>query len=252
MKKAILNLLQNIEAERGIEILYACESGSRAWGFASPDSDYDIRFLYRRPIQDSYLINSPSDTIEIPIKHDLDPGGWELRKALGLLAKSNGALIEWLHSPIIYHQNAAFLSDLRILARENLCPRNLANHYRGMAHRTMEMKMKVDKPTGKAYLYALRAVCSMQHACEKQTPPPVQFQDFLPVLADNLRAEVEGLLKWKKSFGEKDSPGRLTVIDSFLNESLQTMGVKIDAMPQRNVPHDDFNQTLHRWTLWPT
>lgn len=100
-EKDITELLRRLEQERGIKILYAVESGSRAWGFASEDSDFDIRFLYVRRAADYWSAELGSSTIEIPIFDDLDPGGWDLRKALGLLKKSNGPLLEWLHSPIV-------------------------------------------------------------------------------------------------------------------------------------------------------
>ena len=110
--KDIAHLLAEVEREHGVRILYACESGSRAWGFASPDSDYDIRFLYTR--KGAYYGNvfTGSDTIEMAIEDDLDPGGWDVKKAAGLLSKSNGALVEWLHSPIVYRNDAGFLDCL--------------------------------------------------------------------------------------------------------------------------------------------
>jgi predicted nucleotidyltransferase len=104
-------LLDRIERDHGIRILYACESGSRAWGFASPDSDYDIRFLFARAERDYLGIIAPQDAIDLPLEDELDPGGWDVRKALGLLGKSNGALVEWLHSPIVYRESSGFLEN---------------------------------------------------------------------------------------------------------------------------------------------
>ena len=101
-------------------------------------------------------IESGSETIECPIVDDLDPGGWDLRKALGLLRKSNGSLIEWLHSPIAYRVNETFLNELRGLVRAHLSRKGLANHYRGLAHRTFKVAIDVPEPTAKAYLYCLR------------------------------------------------------------------------------------------------
>jgi len=134
MKEIILQLLKNLEKKHGMEILYACESGSRAWGFASPDSDYDIRFIYRKPLSSWLSIGSPSDTIECPIENDLDPAGWDLRKTLGLLRKNNGALIEWLHSPTCYFANQKFHEQIQGLATEHINQRDLSNHYRGLAN----------------------------------------------------------------------------------------------------------------------
>lgn len=252
MMEQIQTLLNELEENRGLDILYACESGSRAWGFASPDSDYDIRFLYRRPIKECYLVTAPSDTIEIPIKDDLDPGGWELRKALGLLAKSNGALIEWLHSPIVYRTNDAFLGEMRDLATQHLCRRGLANHYRGMAHQSVEAGLKKNAPTGKAYLYALRATLCARHVLKMGTPPPVVFDDLLHDLEIEHRQAVDELLEWKKNAGEKDSPGRIPLLDRFVTESLADLGKACEALPPKSPAKDPFNDMLHRWTLWPS
>ena len=104
MRQIILRELANLEKEHQVKILFACESGSRAWGFPSQDSDYDVRFIYLHP-QDWYLsieVERKRDVIELPISDDLDITGWDLRKALQLFKKTNPPLLEWLGSPIIY------------------------------------------------------------------------------------------------------------------------------------------------------
>src|SRR5436190_9326529 len=115
--------LARLEAERNVRVLFACESGSRAWGFASCDSDYDVRFLYVHA-RDWYLsVEDRRDVIEQPIVDDLDVSGWELRKALRLLRKSNPPLLEWLQSPMVYRQDAAFVAEFRALAATFYSPR---------------------------------------------------------------------------------------------------------------------------------
>ena len=52
MKDIILRELKKIEEQENVKIIMAIESGSRAWGFASPDSDYDVRFIYVRKEED--------------------------------------------------------------------------------------------------------------------------------------------------------------------------------------------------------
>ncbi|MEM6906851.1 MAG: nucleotidyltransferase domain-containing protein, partial [Pseudomonadota bacterium] len=100
MRAEIMAKLTGIERDFGVRILFAIESGSRAWGFPSPDSDYDVRFVYVHPT-DWYLSLTPGrDVIELPIRDDLDIGGWDLRKALNLLLKPNPVMLEWLSSPI--------------------------------------------------------------------------------------------------------------------------------------------------------
>ena len=105
MRKQILKKLAEIEMEHDVRIIYACESGSRAWGVPSKDSDYDVRFIYAHP-RDYYLSISPlRDVIELPIDPVFDINGWDIRKALSLLRKSNIRLLEWLQSPIVYVQS---------------------------------------------------------------------------------------------------------------------------------------------------
>ena len=102
MQKEILKTLDQIEAQNNVKILYACESGSRAWGFPSPDSDYDVRYLYIRPVESYLKLFSERDVIEGPIDEVKDFVGWDLQKALKLLMKGNAPLIEWVRSPIVY------------------------------------------------------------------------------------------------------------------------------------------------------
>ncbi len=107
--------LAQVEAERNVRVLFACESGSRAWGFASRDSDYDVRFLYVHQ-RDWYLsVEDRRDVIEQPIAEDLDVSGWELRKALRLLRKSNPPLLEWLKSPVVYRHDPVFAAEFGAL-----------------------------------------------------------------------------------------------------------------------------------------
>ncbi len=250
--EAIQNLLSTIEAEKGVEILYACESGSRAWGFASPDSDFDIRFLYRRPFPDSYGIELGADTIECPISDDLDPGGWDLRKALGLLRKSNGALIEWLHSPIIYREKAAFLDNVRQLVRDHLSVRSLANHYRGLASGTYNTRIDVPEPSAKAYLYCLRALLAAHHVLKTGTPPPVPFAQLIPIAPPGVQEAIHDLIDWKSTASEMASPGKLPVLNAYLATGLPALAATLDAMEEDTIPTGPFDEMLRHWTLWPS
>ena len=101
MKSEIVAQIQGIESTHDVTVLYACESGSRGWGFASPDSDYDVRFIYVHRLPWYFQVSPGRDVIEVPISGDLDINGWELRKALGLIKKGNATLIEWLDSPVV-------------------------------------------------------------------------------------------------------------------------------------------------------
>ena len=104
MRKKIQTQLRRIEEEESIKILLAVESGSRAWGFASPDSDYDVRFIYIRRMEDYLKLEKVRDVIELPMDDVLDMNGWDLQKTLRLLYKSNPTLFEWFSSPIVYQE----------------------------------------------------------------------------------------------------------------------------------------------------
>lgn len=252
MKESIFQLLRNIEADHGVEILYACESGSRAWGFASPDSDYDIRFIYRQPLLKSLSVESGQDTIEIPIENDLDPGGWELRKALGLLRKNNGALIEWLHSPVCYFANKSFLQDVRQLVVENLHQRDLANHYRGLANQIYRSKVEDKEPSAKAYLYALRALLAARFVLDRNDPPPVAFAELVPTAPEDVQVAICELVAWKSSATENASPGNLPVLDCFLAGSIPALSERIAAVQQSNTPAAPYNAALRKWSAFPS
>ncbi|MCA1963199.1 MAG: nucleotidyltransferase domain-containing protein, partial [Prosthecobacter sp.] len=131
----VRNALARLEAERNVRVLYACESGSRAWGFASHDSDYDVRFLYVHQ-SDWYLsVEDRRDVIEEPLNDELDISGWELRKALRLLRKSNPPLLEWLKSPVVYQREAVFARESGELSKRFHSPRRCFSHYLHMAAR---------------------------------------------------------------------------------------------------------------------
>ena len=98
----IRSKLQDIEEQENVRILYAAESGSRAWGFASPDSDYDVRFIYVRTPEDYLRLDQKRDVIEWQLDEVFDMNGWDIRKALTQFHKSNTTLFEWSHSPIVY------------------------------------------------------------------------------------------------------------------------------------------------------
>jgi len=219
MKDQIIQLLERCASEEEVEILYACESGSRAWGFASPNSDYDIRFLYVSPIDNYLSVFEQKDTIEIPIKDDLDPGGWDVKKALGLLAKSNGALIEWLHSPIIY-QNDGLRERWQGITKEILNPNHVINHYKGLAAQIRRRKLEANEPSAKGYLYACRALLAAKWVEERSEPPPVPFSELLETAKPLLREALEETVAWKAGADEVASKGRLTLLDEFISEEL--------------------------------
>ncbi len=229
----IQDLLDGVERDYGVRILFACESGSRAWGFASPDSDYDIRFFFAHPRRSYLGANPPADTIDLGIRGDLDPTGWDVRKAANLLGKSNGAVIEWLHSPIVYREEAGFLDSWRRACQELLSVRELVSHYRGLAKRMVGGKLQGEEVRAKDYLYALRAVLCGDWVLREKTAAPVLFDEVLGSagLDGGVRSAVGDLLGWKAGSGESERMRRNLVLDGFLSDALGRLTREVESLP---------------------
>lgn len=201
MTPKILEKIKEVEAARGIEVLLAVESGSRAWGFASPDSDYDIRFIYRHE-KDWYL--SPWDkdeTIEFMTEDDLDGSGWDLRKTFHLLLKSNAALLSWFYSPIVYKANEKFMELFKPLADACFSPVAVSYHYLSMSKKYLEA-CRSDKVKLKSYFYCLRTTLTGKWIIEKGTVPPVLFTELLVLVDYETRTKIEDLIALKATKGE--------------------------------------------------
>lgn len=220
MNEAILALLARLEKERGIRILYACESGSRAWGFASPDSDYDIRFIFARPEKSYLSVVDGLESIDLPMEGELDAGGWDVRKAMRLLGKSNGALIEWLHSPIVYRAEPGFRDRWQSTALTVFSPRAARDHYHGLARQMVLGKLAGDTVRAKDYLYALRAILCAKWIAEEKGISPVPFPELVPIAPEEVRALVPGLLEHKARTAEGERMPRIAVLDAFLDDAL--------------------------------
>lgn len=201
MTPKIIEKIKEIEVEKSIEVLLAVESGSRAWGFASPDSDYDIRFIYRHE-KDWYL--SPWDkdeSIEFMTEDDLDGSGWDLRKTFHLLLKSNAALLSWFYSPIVYKADEKFAELFRPLAEACFSPIAVSYHYLSMSKKYLEA-CRVDEVKLKSYFYCLRTTLTGKWIIEKGTVPPVLFSDLLILVDDVTRIKIENLVALKAVKGE--------------------------------------------------
>lgn len=219
----ITNELKKLEQEHDIRILYAVESGSRAWGFASKDSDWDVRFIYvHHP--DWYLsIDDKKDSLEVMLPKDLDFAGWELKKALKLFRKSNPPLLEWLRSPLLYLEQYSAAEQLRKLSREYFNPRSCIYHYLHMAENNFKSYLLGERVRVKKYFYMLRPVLACKWIEATNTIAPMEFMDLVSsqVKEEALRREIDQLLERKMSGEELDQEPRIDVIDQFLESELQ-------------------------------
>jgi uncharacterized protein len=212
--------LNAAEAEHGMRILYACESGSRAWGFASKDSDYDVRFLYVRP-RDWYLsvnVERRRDVIEYPIVDDLDINGWDLRKALVLFRKSNPPLLEWLNSPIVYREQPHLVNELRTLAATYHSPAAMLYHYFSMARGNFREFLQGESVIRKKYLYVLRPILAIRWIERQASLPPVEFANLVAGTVDDeqLQSAIDALLVEKQAGMEKDRSPRIAPLSDFI------------------------------------
>jgi len=234
--------LGRIEAEENVTILFAVESGSRAWGFPSIDSDYDVRFFYVRPISHYLGLQDPRDVIERPIEGLWDLNGWDLRKALQLLVKGNATVAEWLSSPLIYREHGPFPYKLRDLIKRNASPDASARHYYGltktcyageMANRPTALEMAQNETAGriikgltmvnyKKYFYALRGSCAISWIRKYGEVPPMTLPALLShdVLPSDAREESSRLLAAKASMGEVGQGPRIACLDAFIEEQI--------------------------------
>lgn len=222
MKEEILTLLEKVEEDKNVEILYACESGSRAWGFPSPDSDYDIRFIYRHH-RDWYLtVNEKSDTIQFMEGKLLDGSGWDIRKVLRLLFKSNNSIYSWLYSPIIYRQNERFIKTFRNLSEPYFLPKSVTFHFLGIATGMLQKEFQTNEVKIKKYFYVLRPILAAKWICEFNTPPPMLFNDLLPLVKDPIVLnEIRNLLKRKETANEGEKIKRISILDEFVETEME-------------------------------
>jgi predicted nucleotidyltransferase len=204
MRETVIKELKAIESEANVRVLMAVESGSRAWGFASPDSDYDVRFIYVHEPSWYSTIFEERDVIEKMLPGDLDVSGWELRKSLRLFSKCNLALNEWIGSPVLYHDVPGFRSELSAMIPEFFNPVGATHHYRSMAKQALSSMTPEGLISIKKFLYATRALLACRWIQHHQSQPPTEFlvlvNDLIP---SDERHGVANLLSQKSLSAEK-------------------------------------------------
>jgi len=223
----ILRRLKAAESEHGVTILYACESGSRAWGFASPDSDYDVRFIYAHPV-DWYLafdVERKRHVIEYPIEDEIDCSGWDVRKALYLFSRTNGAFLEWLRSPIKYMEAGPLAEGLRRLEARAANRRALCYHYSRIARRNAREYLLNDQARLKKYFYVLRPLLAIRYIEAHDQPPPIEFDSLVAAVApDEIKPAIANLLEMKKRSSELGLGPPIAEINEFIATETERHG----------------------------
>ncbi|SDK25840.1 hypothetical protein SAMN05421823_102276 [Catalinimonas alkaloidigena] len=255
MKTLIQTRLAELERMHAICILYACETGSRAWGFPSPDSDYDVRFLYVHCPAWYVSLHEPKDSLE-QLQDDglIDLSGWELRKALRLLWKSNAALLERLQSPIVYRTDAAFLAEMQALAGACYSPVATMHHYLNMAKKSFE---EIDGHATcklKRLFYALRAATACRWVLTHDTPPPIVFPEMLDrlTIAPALRQRIEELIALKAGQSEAYIHPAEPLLTDFIRTTLAEAETRANDLPAGKGNLEAMNEFLYHTiqTTW--
>lgn len=232
MRETILSKLDEIENRENVKILLAVESGSRAWGFASPDSDYDVRFIYVRPNEDYLRLEKTRDVIELPIEGELDINGWDLDKTLRLLRASNPTLFEWFSSPIVYRETA-FAQEFRSIMQRYFSSKRGLSHYLSMASSNYREYLKGNMVKAKKYFYVLRPVLACRWILDKGSPPPMLFSELMEAeLNPVLLPDVNRLLDLKMNAPEIKTIPKIESINRYLDSSLEEVRSRIVQLPE--------------------
>lgn len=222
--------LKEIEQRENVRILHCIESGSRAWGFASPDSDYDVRFVYVRPAEYYLRLDKTRDVIEWQLDDTLDINGWDLQKALRLLHTSNPTLFEWNNSPIVYKTTPEWTEISEVIGHYFQKKAGLY-HYLSTAKKNYREYLKADMVRLKKYFYVLRPILACRWILEKQTPPPMLFSELADACLDEaLVPAVNNLLRLKMETPEIGLGPRIDVINEYLDASIAEIEQRIQSL----------------------
>ena len=222
--------LAEIERKHDIRIIFAIESGSRAWGFASPDSDYDVRFIYVKHPEAYFNLGKAEDTLEYYPAPEMDMVGWDLGKYLKLIYKSNSVAFEWANSPIVYRKTAQW-EQIAAIIGSYFNSKAAIYHYYGEGAHIFKANENNSTISYKSYLYILRVILAARYIQRHNTVPPMPFADLV---ADNLPEElqqcVREIMEIKSIIKEKDKEKRYSDLDAFITAELPGLKVYADDL----------------------
>lgn len=237
--------LKEIEERENIRVLHAAESGSRAWGIASPDSDYDVRFVYVRPMDFYLKLQDKKDFIDWELNQVLDINGWDITKALQHFYKSNATLYEWGNSPIIYKTTPQWEKIMK-LAEEYFSGKSAMYHYYGTARKNYEAYLMEDMVKYKKYFYVLRPILACKWIEKKKCPPPVLFQTLAEeILEKEMKPAVDRLVEAKLQMTESEKRGKIQELNDYIQEKLEYYQALLSEMPEdRNKDWEPLNRSF--------
>lgn len=237
VEELVLMKIREIEEKENIKVLHVIESGSRAWGFASPDSDYDVRFIYVRKKEFYLSLRENKDFIDWELNDVLDINGWDLKKALQHFHKSNATLFEWSNSPVVYYTTDTWKKIYDSVACNYFACKSALYHYYGTANKNYHEYLCEDMVKYKKYFYVLRPILACKWIEEKKCPPPVLFDElFHTVLEDDMKAAVEDLLAKKIRMSESDKAPKIDVINQYIEKKLSYYKALVESMTDDRNP----------------
>lgn len=234
MRDIILEKLKEIEERESVKILHCVESGSRAWGFASPDSDFDVRFIYVRSEEFYLRLDKTRDVIEWQLDDTLDINGWDIQKALRLLYTSNPTLFEWNSSPIVYKTTEEW-QKISAVINDYFVARAGLYHYLSTAKGNYREYLKGETVKLKKYFYVLRPLLACKWILAESTPPPMLFKTLMDkYLDESVKDDVLKLLDLKMNFPEIAEGPRFDKVNAYIEENMIKIEEQIKTLPSKH------------------
>lgn len=245
MKKEILEYLDHLSKEKNIDILMAVESGSRAWGCASPDSDFDVRIIFKRPFNEYLKVNEPTDHLDYFHGELLDINGWDIRKALGLVRKSNATPFEWVQSPIVYQERPGFREELLALCKQYFQPYRALNHYKGISKNSYESAVVGQPFKLKKLFYVIRPLLAATWIIKKKEVPPMDLPNLMVLIEDQgIHNRILELLDLKKEVSEDYQYTLESDIHQFVTGMFEFVDGAVSKRPGPLKPADTLNEAF--------
>lgn len=247
MLKKIKTTIAQLEQSKNIKVLFAGESGSRAWGIPSPDSDYDVRFIYVHQLDWYLSLCNHKDTITVKDDDvDLDMTGWDLRKTLQLMKKSNAAPLEWMNTPIVYHESPGFLRRFRKVGETCISPNSLNYHYLSMARKFYDACAGEQSVKLKTWFYALRTALNARWIVEHEEMPPTVFKETLSLIDPNLKKEILALIALKGTKNEDFLFEKEASLLTLIKESITLSEAHKSKLPGSKVNMHEMDKFFQR------
>jgi uncharacterized protein len=249
MKELVQKALSEVELNHGVKVIYAADGGSRAFGFASEQSDYDVRFIYYYPLKNYVSVNKPKEVIDQKVNDQMELHGWDLLKAMRLFQSTNPSFIEWLFSPIVYLEKGEFALNCRALALKNCSLKKLSYHYLNMVKQNHKSYLEGKKEVSvKHYLYVIRSLLCIKWIRDFSSPPPTAFVEILDAvkLPEKLYENINNLISIKKKGVTKIVPAN-RYINEFIKEEAAMSAQTIESLPNRGFNKEELNKIV--WSV---